>query len=1175
MKTKLKSAKSLVRPRRLMSVVIAFAATLLALPIRAVTIPDVPLQSGSAYPPANIMFILDNSGSMEWDFMPGAFGADEVPATTGMNIALRTSSRNTIYYDPSIDYKAWIKSDGTTRYTGGTSFDSAYSHNSLLRDEVDLDNYNETFYVLNAGGDASKASDYKRYRFLATGSVQRSEYKASSGSTTNQVTKTGQAKTQGNWLTYSFTVPSGTEQLVVTTSGGNGGDADLYVVKGADVNTGTTVCTSASASASETCTLLDPVPDTYWVAVYAYSSFSGLSLSADTAAGYWTRNTTLATPTGRSDANERANFATWYSYHRTRIKVAKAGASEAFSQVTTNLRVGFDTIGNATDAPRFRIPVGTNDGVFSGTNRDTWYTQLVGSTPDGATPLKRALQRAGEYFSDPSATGPWGPSTGDDQLSCRQNFAILTTDGYWNDDSGYTPIGDADNTGGPTNTSTTGETYTFSAVKPYIDNFTTTPATRANTLADVAMHYWKRDLVTGLDNNVPTSTADPAFWQHMVTFGISIGLQGRLNPASDLQSITNGSKHWGDPTDREDADRIDDLWHASVNGHGTFVSATSPIKFAQGLVDALSTVASRLGSASNVTANSTSFTSDTRVYQASYVSGKWTGELTAYDATSAGVSTTPAWIASAHIPASRTILTWGTTGGTTFPTSTQTTALTRTTGTAPVTGADNANYIKGTTTLERRNGGTLRNRDVLLGDIAYSSPIYVKDSDTIFVGANDGMLHAFNASTGTENFAYVPAGISLSSLATLSDPAYVHRYFVDGPVVVSTKKQTANKNYLVGALGRGGKGVFGLDVTTPTNFRTNSVLWESSKKLTAAQASDMGQVLGEPLVVKLNDGTDGVLVSNGINSTSGTAALFVLNIATGAVLKEINTGVGGDNGLSAPRGWDIDGNGTVDEVYAGDLKGNVWKFDLRGTTSGSWALALSGSPLFTAPSGQAITAGLALAQDPNTGKRWVFVGTGRFLTSGDVDDNTVQSMYGLIDDGASVAKSDLEDRDILVTTTMDGRAVRGFEPHSTLDTGKKGWFIDLDVPTAGERIVSNPRVRGTSLITASIIPPTSNTCDAGGTGYINAVDAFTGTSLTEPFFDANGDGKVDSEDKVTGGGDTVPVGSIDLGVGMPTLPTVIDKLLVVGGSNGSLGSVLVNPQGGTNQRVSWHEILRD
>ena len=98
------------------------------------------------------------------------------------------------------------------------------------------------------------------------------------------------------------------------------------------------------------------------------------------------------------------------------------------------------------------------------------------------------------------------------------------------------------------------------------------------------MYYWNRDLVSDLENNVPTSTADPAFWQHMVTFGLSIGQQGNLDPSTDLPSIINGTKSWGNPNDAEDADRIDDLWHASVNGHGSFLAAASPTEFAQGLI---------------------------------------------------------------------------------------------------------------------------------------------------------------------------------------------------------------------------------------------------------------------------------------------------------------------------------------------------------------------------------------------------------------------------------------------------------------------------------------------------------------------------------------------------------------------------------------------------------------
>ena len=702
------------------------------------------------------------------------------------------------------------------------------------------------------------------------------------------------------------------------------------------------------------------------------------------------------------------------------------------------------------------------------------------------------------------------------------------------------------------------------------------------------MDYWKRDLRTAMDNDVPSSVADPAFWQHMVTFGVSIGLQGLLNPAADLPSIINGSKYWGDPVspDTEGPKRIDDLWHAAVNGRGNFVSASNSQQFAQGLSDALATVAARLGSASNVTANSTSFQSDTRIYQASYVSGKWTGELAAYEVSAAGISTVDAngdgnpdavWQASKKIPATgRTILTWNVSSAATFPTEAQTIALDQSSrALSPVAGPDNAAYLAGATTLERRNGGNLRDRDTLLGDIANSSPMYVKESQTIFVGANDGMLHAFNALTGVERFAYVPHGINLPDLATLSDPKYIHRYFVDGSVAVSTTKQTPGKNYLVGALGRGGKGVFGLDVTAPGTFGTGNVLWDNTGSTAPA---NMGHVLGDPLVVSLNDGSKGVIVSNGVNSTTGTASLFVINISTGVVIKELNTLAIGDNGLSAPRGADLDGNGTVDYVYAGDLKGNLWKFDLNGTAASSWVIANGGSPMFVATDSagkrQPITSGVALARNPSTSKVWVFIGTGSFMTVADVANNDVQSLYGVIDDNAVVAgRGALAERQILVTTTVGGRSVRGFEPHEdVLVSGKKGWFIDLDDPEAGERIVSPPRVIGSVLLTASLIPPSIGTCDAGGTGYINAIDVFTGTSLGEPYFDTNGDGKFDGNDEVAAGGEKVPVGSIGTG-SMPTLPVLIGKRLFWGESDGGKEDEAVNPQGGLARRISWREVV--
>ena len=1085
-------------PRRMLPALAAFFATLVTLPSSAVDYPSVPLQSGRPYPPPNVMFVLDDSGSMNFVAMPGDVkdeddGQDYGNVQDGLNDTLNDKSylRNTIYYDPAVEYLAWKQADGS-RSGGGTTYGSAYWNPSGLSDAVDLRNETQTFFVpknRTTANSATAIGNYYRYQIRTNGRIVRSE-------TGNRTANKG---------------------VLDVGCGNNFNDAQ------------------------------DTTNNVYW------------------------RNCTYATPTlpttpatVRNEAAEKVNYATWYSYHRTRMKVAKAGASEAFSQVGENIRLGYNSIHNRS---RYDIPVNDDGGLYRGANKTTWFSRLQAAAGSGGTPLPTALQRTGEYYKSDQ---PWGSSVArDNNLSCRQNFAILTTDGFWNDTTGYNAalIGDADGTAGPNG---------YVVENPYRDNFRSTQGspytTRPDTLADVAMHYWKTDLRAALayTNDVPKSVADPADWQHMVTFGVSIGLSGTLTPSKNtLDAITLGTTRWPDPISNAGAARIDDLWHASVNGRGKFMVASNTKQFAAGILDAISTVGERTGSASNVTTNSTSFTTDTRVFQAKYVAKKWTGELSAYDATVEGVASDPAWVASSGIPAwgSRKIFTWSGTSGTTFPTPAQTSALDQSSRvTSPVTGAVNVNYIKGDGSFEQKNDGQLRTRDTLLGDIVNSSPLYVKDTETIYVGANDGMLHAIAAvrsgnggneiAAGTELFAYVPGGINLANLATLSDRNYTHKYFVDGPIVASTREQTPGKNYLVAALGRGGKGVFGLDVTSPGSFAAGDVEWELTT------GNNLGQVLGEPLVVTLEGGTKAVIFGNGINSTSGRAVLYVVNIATGAVLQEIDTGIGGDNGLSAPRGWDDDNDGVLDFVYAGDLKGNVWKFDF---SDGTGSVSYGGNPMFTTEAGQPITAGLALARDPATQKRWVFAGTGRFISGDDPNDETVQSMYGLIDDGdTKLTRGDLTERGLFVSGT-----VRGFDSSADLDPDSKGWYVDFDEPTPGERIVSRPQVRGSVLVFSSIIPPkdSDNPCDAGGTGYLNAIDVFSGTSTDSPYFDAS------AEYLTAPNGDRVPVGSINPGVGMPTLPTIIDNLIVVGGSNGDLADIKVKPQGGAPRRISWHEIV--
>ncbi|MFD0727315.1 pilus assembly protein [Lysobacter brunescens] len=887
--------------------------------------------------------------------------------------------------------------------------------------------------------------------------------------------------------------------------------------------------------------------------------------------GNCTTVTSFTWPSGvtRNVAQEKINFANWYTYHRTRTKVAKAGVSYAFNDTSifnadNAYRVGFTTIWQRDE---YRIPVGTDNGLFRNANRNTWFDRLFDATASNGTPLKAALIRAGQYYEETGTGGPWGPQATTSQYECRQNFTILTTDGFWNTE-GQAPVaamGNADGSNGTAISRPDGPPYTYTAAAPFSDAWN-------NTLADVAMHYWKRDLRTDLTNTVPSSVSNPAFWQHMVTFGISIGLRGTLDVESTMTRVRNNqSVAWPNPNDSEDAERIDDLFHAAVNGRGAFVSAGNPDQFVDGLGSALRAIASRRGTGSNASVAGSSTTAGVKVFIARYFTGKWYGELSAYPVTNAGVGNVASWNATIPTWTTRRIFTHNGTTGATFPTSTQQGVLT------PAI----ADYIRGDRSREEviNVGGTLRNRQSLLGDIVNSSPVYVKTSttvDTVYIGANDGMLHAFDASTGVERFAYVPNGQDFNKLKEYADPSYNHKFYVDGPLVASTKRHFASQTVLVGSLGRGGRGLYALDITNPVTFDQTKVLWEK----TGATEANLGQVLGAPFITRLNDGSVGLVVANGINSSSDKAVLFVFDVRTGAKLAEIEAPAGGTgpNGLSAPNGWDENGDGTVDYVYAGDLRGNVWKFDLSNSNNNQWRVA-NNRPLYAPTSGftQPITGGVTISFDPVSEDRWVFFGTGRLLTTNDLLDDTLQTWYGIKDSDSntgSLRRTDLTSRNIALYDEATKR--RAFEPNAALPANSKGWYVDLDLPPGntreGERMIGEPQIIRDVLVASSVIPNTSNPCTPGR-GYLNAIDAYTGTSIRAGFFDTNFDGNF-SNDLLGGGpGTGTFVGSFDPGVGLLTDPVCVDGQCIV---NGALGPASVPvPQGYFSGRISWREIVRN
>lgn len=648
---------------------------------------------------------------------------------------------------------------------------------------------------------------------------------------------------------------------------------------------------------------------------------------------------------------------------------------------------------------------------------------------------------------------------------------------------------------------------------------------------------------------------------------------------------------WGGFVDRNNSNTPDLPLEWDTNSDGvpdTYFLVQNPLRLREALRKAFDNIIEKSGSGGNIIANSTVLSTDSLVYQATFNSTRWSGDLSAYPVTDAGVGAIASWRAADHIPVhgSRKVTYWsdvtGPEKGKLF-----TWANLSTAEQAMVNNSEPLlNYLRGARTLEIQNGGTLRDRsaNTVLGDIAHSSPAYVRDTETVYVGANDGMLHAFNSRTGVELFAHIPSSM-LPRLRNMASPAYndLHEYFVDGDIVVSSRTPLIANNYLVATLGRGGKGLFGLDVTDPANFAPANVLWEYF----STTDPDLGNMLGRPVLATMNDGQRVVIVGNGYNSTDQKAVLYIFNLVTGALVRKIDTGVAGDNGLATPGLFDSNNDGRVDFIYAGDLHGNVWKFDVSGATAASWGISNAGAPMFQARDAinqpQPITAPMRITRndassDVNFGQRFIHFGTGSYFRTGDPGSNAQQTWYGLIDRDAVInGRTNLVSRAVQASGTFDGKPVRSFATAAAGDmAGRSGFYLDWPTPPSpatAERVVTASnifRLAEPTLLVSSIIPVVDE-CTPGGNGYLNAINPYTGGRLTRPFFDVNDNGQF--LDDLLGG---AYIGSIDLGVGMPGEAILVGNRLAVGGSKGTVEDIRVNTGAvPIRGRLTWREIIRD
>lgn len=709
-------------------------------------------------------------------------------------------------------------------------------------------------------------------------------------------------------------------------------------------------------------------------------------------------------------------------------------------------------------------------------------------------------------------------------------------------------------------------------------------------------------------------------------------------------------------------------WDEDGDGRpDNYYFAGDPSALEQALDDAFLGVLVTSASAAAVATNSTRLNADAAIYQARFNSARWSGELLAFGITPGGeVEDTALWNAAARLeaqdPATRRIFSargldfadtsadgTRTRAGINFLwddlelSDAQRDALNTGLTAAQIAdgvGEDRLWYLRGDRSDERTNDDQsrpFRQRDSVLGDIVNSNPQFVGVEDfgygrlgpsdafpdtvgtdyraylsanldripMVVVGANDGMLHFFDARVdednqsdgGRELFAYVPAGI-YSNLHELTDPDYVHRYHVDGTPRVADAwlGETHGWRKVVAATtGAGGRTVFMLDVSDPQGMTASDVLWEF-------RHVDLGVTIGQPSVVALSNGRFGVVISSGYNN-GGSGRVFVLDAADGSLIHQFDT-TQETAGMASPLVLDTSGDGIGDRIYVGDMEGRVWRFDMepsnqddtRNWSAPNHLLRQGGArvdPMFLARGPgdevQPITAQLEAGRNA-AGQLMLFFGTGAYFRVADNQvpaDPDVQSFYGVIDSGQRVAgRGAMTRQEIIAEAAREGAQVRAVSDHG-IDPDGDGWYLDLGwMPdqggpgARGERVTQRALLRSGRIIFTTRVP-SANACEAGGNSWLMELDAFTGARIGEPVFDLNDDGAFDDSDRVdfvTSDGDSrrlSPSGLMPEGTGVLAQPTILSagerEYKFLSGATGTIESV--TERGGMQfGRHSWRQL---
>lgn len=831
------------------------------------------------------------------------------------------------------------------------------------------------------------------------------------------------------------------------------------------------------------------------------------------------------------------NFANYFHYYRNRNLSIIAALTKAFVDIDF-LRVGAFTINNRNNVTMYDMGVQAD--------RNAFYALITAFNGNGGTPNRFAIDHLGAQFRRTGANAPV-------QLACQMNAGMLFTDGYSNG-GGPGTAGNFDGTLGPPFADTIANKKGDIVARHFIENIR----------PDLTPGLVRVPPACATAN--PDPRLDCRIDPHMNFYGVTLGAIGTVfgvNAAATADPFANPPAWPGRCDDCLEA--VDELWQATLIGRGRYINASNPAAISQAMNDVVNAVLDSTQPVGTPSVAGARVDSSSASFQTSFSARNnardWVGNVTAFRIDANGAVGAQLWSAEAQLPvesptafprrmfatrvpganAARQVVEFRASnfGGSE---SARAAAL----GISPSSFAANFTagldmddayrYLRGDRSEEQAGTRPLgfRPRTGVIGSIINSPTVFESNTSflpyyaslanaegeayrtylaskrtsfrpTVFVGANAGFMHAFDAATGAERFAFAPHG-ALAQMGLLLNRNYQHRFFVDGKFNVTDAKINGNwGTVLVGNMGRGGRSVFALNVTDPTSFSPSSVLWDLP-----INDNDLGFALGRPEVFEGENGVWYAAFGNGLNSVNANPVLYVVNLSTGAIAARITAEDNGafTNGLLQTGIWDSNGNGRVDTVYGGDFLGNLWKFDLSNSDPASWGVAFSGLPLFRATDSagvaQPITGAISVSAGVSGGTMLHF-GTGRYLSDTDAVSGgpfQTQSLYAVWDRGSAsnLTRTSLREQQIVSQFGTGATAGRVISENVVDYATRSGWFIDLRVgglPAAGERMIGDPIVRESDVVFPTSEPSSDSQCAPGLRSWVYRLGRFTGRPVLD------------------------------------------------------------------------------